>query len=99
MSPTTQRALGVIGLLAAGVLALPVVTVVLDGEGTENWIIPVVLILMAGIGAVVGIALPALTSPAASTGRRALIGAAWGVLAALVGLLVFWFLLNGFGGA
>lgn len=94
-----QRALGAIGLLAAGVLALPVVASVLDGEGTENWIIPVDLLLMAGIGALVGIALPALTSPTASTGRRALIGAAWGVLAALVGLLVFWFLLNGFGGA
>ena len=92
-----QRALGAIGLLTAGILSLPVVASVLDGQGTENWIIPVDLLLMAGIGAGAGLALPALTPPGSSTGRRALIGAAWGLLAALVGLFVFWFLLNGFG--
>lgn len=98
MSPTVKRALGAIGLVAAGVLALPLVASVLDGAGTENLIIPVHLLLMAGIGAGVGVTLPALTGQG-STGRRALVGAVWGVLAALVGLLVFWFLLNGFGGA
>lgn len=99
MSPTLQRVLGALGLLAAGALALPVVASVLDGPSTENWIIPVDLLLMAGIGAGVGVALPALAPPGAPTGRRALIGAGWGLLAAIVGLLVFWFLLNGFGGA
>ncbi|MGA8046642.1 MAG: hypothetical protein WCA30_10320 [Dermatophilaceae bacterium] len=99
MSPTLQRVLGGLGLLAAGVLALPVVASVLDGPSTENWIIPVDLLLMAGIGAGVGAALTALSPPGTPTGRRALIGAGWGLLAAVVGLLVFWFLLNGFGGA
>lgn len=99
MSPSRQRALGAIGLVAAGILSLPVVASVLDGAGTENWIIPVVLLLMAGIGAGAGVALPALTTPDAPTGRRALLGAACGVLAALIGLLVFWFFLSGFGGA
>lgn len=99
MSPTLQRVLGAFGLLAAGVLALPVVASFLDNAGTENWIIPVDLLLMAGVGAGVGVALPALAAPGTPTGRRALIGTGWGLLAALVGLLVFWFLLNGFGGA
>ncbi|KAB7741444.1 hypothetical protein GA707_18035 [Nostocoides sp. F2B08] len=99
MSPSLQRALGAVGLVTAGILSLPVVASVLDGPGAENWIIPVDLLLMAGIGAGAGVALPALTTPGAPTGRRALIGAAWGVLAALIGLLVFWLLLSGFGGA
>lgn len=99
MSPTLQRVLGALGLLTAGVLALPVVASVLDGPSTENWIIPVDLLLMAGIGAGAGVALPALSPTGTSTGQRALIGAGWGLVAALVGLLVFWFLLNGFGGA
>ena len=99
MSSTLQRALGAIGLVTAGILSLPVVASVLDGPGTENWIIPVDLLLMAGVGAGAGVALPALTTAGAPTGRRALIGAAWGILAALIGLFVFWFLLNGFGGA
>ena len=98
MSPTLQRVLGALGLLTAGVLALPVVASVLDGSSTENWIIPVDLLLMAGMGAGAGAALPALSPAGATTGRRALIGAGWGLVAALAGLLAFWFLLNGFGG-
>ena len=54
---------------------------------------------MAAIGAVVTVALPALAREGATTGRRAMTGIWWGLLAALVGVLVFWFLLNGFSGA
>jgi hypothetical protein len=99
MSVNLQRWVGGLALLGAGILSLPVVAAVLDGPSTENWIIPVQLLAMAGIGAGAGVALPALAGAGAPTARRALIGAGLGVLAALVGVLVFWLLLNGFGGA
>ena len=41
----------------------------------------------------------ALAREGASTGRRALTGAWWGLLGLFVGLVVFWFLLNGLNGA
>lgn len=99
MSTTAQRVLGVLILLGTGIFSLPAVAVFLDGPSTQNWIIPVQLLIMALIGALVILALPAMAPAAASTGIRVLIGVGWGVLAALVGLLVFFFLLNGFSGA
>lgn len=99
MSPTAQRVVGALVLLVAGILSLPIVASFLDGANTEGWIIPVQLLLMAVIGAVVTITLPALAPPGVSTGVRAFTGVGWGVIAALVGLLVFFFLLNGFDGA
>ncbi|MEO5609873.1 MAG: hypothetical protein ABIQ61_06750 [Ornithinibacter sp.] len=86
-------------LLIAATLGLPLVASVLDGPGTENWIIPVYLLVMAVIGTAVTLALPAMARAGAPTGMRALTGAAWGMLLALIGVLVFWLLLNGFHGA
>lgn len=99
MSPALQRALGVLVLLVAGVMSLPLAASFLDDRGTENWIVPAQLLVMAAIGAGVTVALPALARAGAPIGRRALSGAWWGLLAAFVGVLVFWFLLSGFGGA
>jgi hypothetical protein len=99
MSKTFQRVIGVVVLLGAGALSLPVAASFLDGPGTENWIIPVQAGAMAVTGAACGLALPALAPTGASTAVRALIGAGWGLLAGVVGILIFWFLLNGFGGA
>ena len=45
------------------------------------------------------VALPGLAREGATTGRRAMTGAWWGLLAAAVGVVVFWLLLSGFGGA
>jgi hypothetical protein len=70
----------------------------LDGEGTGNWIVPVQLLVMALVGALVTLALPALAR-ADGTAARAITGAGWGLLAAVAGVLVFWLLLNGSGGA
>lgn len=86
-------------LLTAGILSLPLTAAVVDGPGMENWILPVQLVVMAAIGAAVTIALPAMARAGAPTRTRALIGLGWGLLAALVGVLVFWLLLNGFRGA
>lgn len=98
MSPTAQRVLGVLILLITGIFSLPVVAYFLDGPSTENWIFPVQLILMAAIGAVVTILLPALARTGAPSAMRALTGAGWGVVAALVSVVVFYFLLSGFEG-
>lgn len=54
---------------------------------------------MALVGAAVTVALPTLARAGAPTSRRAWTGVGWGVLAAIVGVAVFWFLLNGLGGA
>lgn len=99
MSKTFQRIIGGVILLGTGALSLPVAASFLDGPGTESWIIPVQAGLMAVIGAACGLGLPALAPTGASPAVRALIGAGWGLLAGLVGVLVFWFLLNGLGGA
>ena len=99
MSRSAQRLVGIVVLVVLGVLALPLSAAAIDGEGAENWIIVVDLVAMAAVGAAVTVALPGLAREGATTGRRAMTGAWWGLLAAFVGVVVFWLLLNGFSGA
>jgi hypothetical protein len=99
MSRSAQRLVGIVVLVVLGMLSLPVSAYVLDDPGTENWIVPVQLLAMAALGAAVTVGLPGMAREGATTGRRALTGAWWGLLAAFVGVIVFWFLLNGFRGA
>jgi hypothetical protein len=99
MTPQAQRVVGVVVLLVTGLLSLPVAAFLIDGQGTENWIIPVQLLVMAVTGAAVTVGLPALARDGATTGRRIRTGIWWGLLAALVGVLIFWFALNGIRGA
>ena len=99
MSPAAQRLVGVVVLLVLGMLSLPAAAYVLDGQGTENWILPAQLLAMAGAGAAAAVALPALAREGASTGRRALTGAWWGLAAAFAGVVVSWLLVSGFRGA
>ena len=72
---STQRVVALVVLLVLGVLSLPLVAAVLDGEGTENWILPVQLLLMAAIGALVGRMVPALAGPGATRAPGMLVGA------------------------
>jgi len=99
MTRAAQRVVGIVVLLVLGVLSLPAVAFVIDGEGAENWIIVVDILAMAAVGAAVTIALPGLAREGATTGRRAMTGAWWGLLAAAAGVVVFWLLLSGLGGA
>ena len=99
MTRSAQRVVGILVLLVLGMLALPLSASLIDGAGSENWIIVLDLVAMAAVGAAVTIGLPGLAREGASTGRRAMTGAWWGLLAAFVGVLVFWFLLNGVSGA
>ncbi len=86
-------------LLAAGVVSLPVAAAFLDGPSTENWVLPIQLAGMAALGALVGWGTPAIARSGASTSRRIVIGALLGVGAALVGVALFFLLLNGISGA
>ena len=99
VSTGLQRVVGAVLLLTAGMASLPVAAYLLDGQGTENWIVPAQLAAMAAIGAAVTVALPALARDGAPTGRRARTGLWGGLLAAFAGVLVFWFLINGLTGA
>jgi hypothetical protein len=94
-----RRIAALLVLLVLGVISLPLVASVLDGEGTENWILPVQLLLMAGAGALAGWAVPGLGGEQATRGRGVVAGAAIGVGCAVLGLAIFFFLLNGFSGA
>jgi hypothetical protein len=93
---TVQRVAAIVLLLVAGILSLPIAAAFLDGEGNENWIVPAQLAGMAVIGAIVGALLPGLAGAGASSGRAAKIGAIVGVAMAVVGVAVFFVLLNGF---
>ncbi|WP_392544086.1 hypothetical protein [Oryzobacter telluris] len=96
------RTLAVVGLMVLGILALPLLASVLDGQGTENLILPAHLLLMAVVGAVVWRALPVpatADAPTPSRNRVLLVGAVVGVAAAVVGLVFFFLLLSGFSGA
>ena len=95
----TQRGIALVVLLAAGVISLPMVAAFLDGPSTENLIIPVQLALMAVAGAIIGSLLPGLGNYASANARSAGFGALVGLGAALVGLVMFFLLLNGFSGA
>ena len=99
MSRSAQRLLGIVVLLVLGMLSLPATAYVLDGPGTENWIVPAQLVGMAAVGAAVTVALPGLAREGGTTGRRAMTGAWWGLLAAFAGVVVFWIAINGYGGA
>jgi hypothetical protein len=94
-----QRWTAVAILLVLGIFSLPVTAYFFDGEGTENWIIPVAAALMAVLGAVVGSLLPGLAGAGASQQRGALIGAAVGIGMLILGLVIFFVLISGFDGA
>ena len=94
-APQSQRFLVVALLLVAGVLSLPVVATFLDGESTDQLVAPVQLVLMALLGALVGYASPQLGGSAGSRARGVGAGVLVGVLAALIGDVVFFLLLGG----
>jgi hypothetical protein len=93
-----QRVGGLVLLLGAGILSLPAAAALLDGEGSENYIVPVQLLVMALLGAAAGAALPGL-SGSTSRARSVATGAAIGLGMALVGVALFFLLLSGIDGA
>ncbi|MBO9521152.1 MAG: hypothetical protein J7518_06395 [Nocardioidaceae bacterium] len=93
------RLLALVGLLVAGMLSLPLAAFFLDGEGNENWILPAQVGAIALLGAAVGVAVPGFTRRSSNARRRALAGAVWGVVMAVVGVVTFFLVLSGFDGA
>lgn len=99
LSAGAQRVTALVVLLAAGILSLPVAASFLDGPSTENYVLPVQLLAMALLGLVVGALLPGLAGADASPRRAKVVGAATGLAMAVVGVVLFFLLLNGFDGA
>lgn len=99
MNPVLQRVVGILVLLVTGALSLPVSAYFLDDRGTENYIVPVQLGIMALIGAGVVVTLPAMAREGAPARRRALSGVWMGLFAAVVGVLVSWLAISGLRGA
>ncbi len=95
----TQRVIAVAVLLVVGFVSLPLAAALLDGESTENYIVPAQFAVMAVLGAVVGYLMPGVAGAGASQARGAWVGAALGVAAALVALVIFFVLVSGFSGA
>jgi hypothetical protein len=99
LSATAQRWTALLILLVLGIFSLPVTAYFFDEQGTENWILPVAVLIMAVLGAIVGSLLPGLAGRAASPRRGALVGVAVGIGALGIGVVVFFLLLSGFDGA
>ena len=98
-APALQRLAALVLLLTAGILSLPLAAAAFDGEGTENFILPAQLAGMAVLGAVVGYLLPGLAGEAASRRRAVWVGVGVALLLAVLGVVLFFLLLNGFDGA
>ncbi len=99
MTVTVKRVAAVLVLLVLGVISLPLVASVLDGQGTENFILPVQLVLMALAGALAAWLVPTLGGADAGRRRGIIVGALFGLGAAVFGLVIFFLLLNGISGA
>lgn len=99
LSAGAQRATALVVLLAAGILTLPVAAYFLDGRPTENFVLPAQLLAMALVGLVVGALLPGLAGVEATPRRAKVVGAVTGLAMAVVGIVLFFFLVSGFDGA
>ena len=97
-APGLQRLVALVVLLAGGILSLPLAALAFDGEGTENYILPAQLAGMALFGAVVGYLLPGLAGSDATQRRSVWVGVGVGLLLAVLGVVIFFLLLNGFDG-
>jgi hypothetical protein len=93
MKTGIQRGVAVALLLAAGLLSLPLVAAVLDGQSTEDLIVPIQLGTMAVLGAIIGYLVPSVAGFGSSKARSAMVGAVIGVATALAGVALFALLL------
>jgi hypothetical protein len=98
-APAAQRLVALVLLLVAGILSLPLAALAFDGEGSENLILPAQLGGMALVGALVGYLLPGLAGTTTTHRRSVWVGVGVGLLFAVLGVLIFFLLLNGFDGA
>jgi len=90
----TQRVVALVLLVGFGLLSLPVSAAFLDGDSTEDLVVPVQLVVMALAGAIIGYLLPGLAGPGSTNSRSAVLGALVGLLVALLSIAVFYLLLS-----
>lgn len=91
----SQRPIALALIVFDGLISLPVAAALLDGESTDQLIIPVQLVVVAVLGAMVGALLPGLAGAGASRARGAAVGAVVGLVAALLSIALFALLLGG----
>jgi hypothetical protein len=94
-----RRVAALLVLLVLGVISLPLVASVLDGQGTENLVLPVQLGLMALLGGLAGWAVPTLGGADATRRRGIVVGALIGLGTGVLGVVIFFLLLSGLDGA
>lgn len=94
-SSAIPRPLALLLLVVCGLLSLPAVAALLDGESTDELIVPVQIAVMTVLGAVVGYLAPALGGAGSSRMRSVGVGVVVAVVAALVGGVVLFVLLGG----
>ena len=99
MGTGTQRTIAVVVVVVSGVVTLPVVAGLLDQVIDENLLLPIHLVVMAAIGAVVGLLLPGIARAGSSRQGATFVGVMYGIGGAAAGLLLFFLLLNGIDGA
>jgi hypothetical protein len=99
MTKSAEKSIALVLLLLAGIFSLPVAAYFLDSQGSENFIVPVQLGFMALLGALIGRLLPGLGRAGSTQSRTMLVGAGIGIVMGLIGIVVFFLLLNGFSGA
>jgi uncharacterized RDD family membrane protein YckC len=83
-------------LLALGLF--PAAAAVLD-ERSEGWILPLFVLVMLVSGALLWTFVPGTTDATRTTGHRVAVGCAAGLGAAILAIVVFYALLNGYSGA
>src|SRR4051794_31584645 len=88
-SGSGQRVVALVLLVIVGALSLPVSAAFLDGDSTEDLVVPVQLIVVTLLGALAGYLLPGLGGPASSRRRSALVGVVVGLVSALVSIAWF----------
>lgn len=93
------RRVAIAALLVIVAIGLFPTTAALLDETDENLILPVFVAVMVALGALLWVFVPALAGERRRLGHRIAVGAAAGLAAAAVAILVFFALLNGYSGA
>ncbi|MCD9154878.1 hypothetical protein [Aeromicrobium duanguangcaii] len=92
------RRIAIVGVLLLLALGLFPATAAVFDETNEGAILPVFVLVMILVGALLWVFVPAIAGEGRRLGHRIAVGAAAGLAAAAVAVIVFYSLLNGYSG-